>query len=161
MAKYVDSESRAEDNYSSAWTLTIVGIIGTILMILVFAGVIPFPVKGLGKYLVQAVLTLFCVVFLFSGILSFKKGKAYTKEATVENAQKKRIIDWCNEVQITSKIDGVIVEQGEQIAEMPQEELFFKRSELLKRAVFTQFQDMGYEYLDHITDELYDSLFED
>lgn len=159
MAKYVDSESRAEDNYSSAWTLTIVGIIGTILMVLVFAGVIPFPVKGLGKYLVQAVLSLFCVVFLFSGILSFKKGKAYTKEASTENAQKKRIVDWCNEVQIALKIDEAIGEYT--VGELPQEELYFQRSGMLKKAVFTQFQDMGFEYLDHITDEIYDSLFED
>lgn len=159
MAKYVDSESRAEDNYSSAWTLTIVGIIGTILMILVFAGVIPFPVKGLGKYLVQAVLSLFCVVFLFSGILSFKKGKAYTKEASTENAQKRRIVDWCNEVQIALKIDEAIGEYT--VGELPQEELYFQRSGMLKKAVFTQFQDMGFEYLDHITDEIYDSLFED
>lgn len=159
MAKYVDSESRAEDNYSSAWTLTIVGIIGTILMVLVFAGVIPFPVKGLGKYLVQAVLSLFCVVFLFSGILSFKKGKAYTKEASTENAQKRRIVDWCNEVQIALKIDEAIGEYT--VGELPQEELYFQRSGMLKKAVFTQFQDMGFEYLDHITDEIYDSLFED
>ncbi len=159
MAKYVDSESRAEDNYSSAWTLTIVGIIGTILMVLVFAGVIPFPVKGLGKYLVQAVLSLFCVVFLFSGILSFKKGKTYSKEASTENAQKKRIIDWCNEVQIALKIDEAIGEYT--VGEIPQEELYFQRSGMLKKAVFAQFQDMGFEYLDHITDEIYDSLFED
>ena len=44
---------------------------------------------------------------------------------------------------------------------MPQEELYFQRSEMLKRSVFTTFRDMGFEYLDHITDELYDSLFED
>lgn len=158
MAKYVDSESRAEDHLSSAWTLTIIGIIGTISMILVFAGVIPFPVKGDGKYLVQAVLSLFCVVFLFGGIISFKKGKAYTNEASAENTQKKRIEDWCEEVQIAQKIDNAI---NENVPDLPQEELYFQRSAMLKKAVFTQFQDMGYDYLDHITDEIYDSLFEE
>jgi hypothetical protein len=35
MAGYVDSEARAEDNFSSAWTLVIVGVVGLVLMILV------------------------------------------------------------------------------------------------------------------------------
>lgn len=158
MAKYVDSESRAEDNYSSAWTLIIIGIIGTVLMVLVFLNVIPFPVYGPGKYLIQGVLSLFCVIFLFAGIISFKKGKAYSKEASTESNQKKRIVDWCKEVEIASKIDEAI---GEQLEELPQEELYFQRSGMLKKTVFSQFQDMGFEYLDHITDEIYDSLFED
>lgn len=159
MAKYVDSEARAEDNLSSAWTLIIIGIIGSGLMALIFLGVIPFPVYGLGKYLIQGVLTLFCVVFVFCGILSFKKAKSYSKEASAENVQKKRIVDWCNEVQIALKIDEAIGEYT--VGELPQEELYFQRSGMLKKAVFAQFQDMGFEYLDHITDEIYDSLFEE
>ena len=155
---YVDSEARAEDNFSSAWTLIIVGAVGLVLMILVFAGVIPFPVYGAGKYLIEGVLTLFCVVFLVTGVISFKKGKSYSTEASTEKAQKQRIIDFCKENEIATKINDAI---GEQIDTMPQEELYFKRSEMLKAAVFTSFKDMGIEYLDHITDELYDSLFED
>lgn len=158
MAGYVDSEARAEDNFSSAWTLVIVGAVGLVLMILVFSGVIPFPVYGAGKYLIEGVLTLFCVVFLFSGIISFKKGKSYSNEASAEKAQKQRIIDWCKENDIANKINEAI---GEQANVMPQEELYFQRSEMLKRSVFASFRDMGIEYLDHITDELYDSLFED
>lgn len=155
---YVDSEARAEDNFSSAWTLILVGVVGLILMILVFAGVIPFPVYGAGKYLIEGVLTLFCVVFVVTGIISFKKGKTYSTEASAEKAQKQRIIDFCKENEIAAKINDAI---GEMINTMTQEELYFKRSEMLKSAVFTNFKDMGIEYLDHITDELYDSLFED
>lgn len=158
MAGYVDSEARAEDNYSSAWTLIIVGIVGLVLMILVFAGVIPFPVYGAGKYLIEGVLTAFCVLFVVSGIISFKKGKSYSSEASSEKAQKQRIIDWCKENDIANRINEAL---GEAANSMPQEELYFQRSEMLKRSVFTTFRDMGFEYLDHITDELYDSLFED
>lgn len=158
MAGYVDSKARAEDNFSSAWTLIIVGIVGLVFMILVFAGVVPFPVYGPGKYLIEGVLTLFCIVFIYAGIVSFKKGKSYSSEASAEDAQKQRIIDFCKEKDIATKINESI---GEQANVMPQEELYFKRAEMLKAAVFTTFKDMGIEYLDHITDELYDSLFED
>ena len=158
MAGYVDSKARAEDNFSSAWTLIIVGIIGLVFMILVFAGVVPFPVYGPGKYLIEGVLTLFCVIFIYAGIVSFKKGKSYSSEASAEDAQKQRVIDWCKENDIANRINEAL---GEQMNVMPQEELYFQRSEMLKRSVFVQFRDMGIEYLDHSTDELYDSLFDD
>ncbi len=158
MARYVDSESRAEDNYSSAWTLIIVGVIGCVLLTLVALKVIPFPVYGVGKYLVFGVLAFFSVMFVITGIISFKKGKSYSTEASAEKSQKQRIVDWCNENDIANKIDAAI---GPDIVDMPQEELFFHRSEMLKKSVFSSFKDMGYEFLDHITDEIYDSLFED
>lgn len=75
MAGYVDSEARAEDNYSSAWTLIIVGIVGLVLMILVFAGIIPFPVYGAGKYLIEGVLTAFCVLLWYPVLFLLRKEK--------------------------------------------------------------------------------------
>ncbi len=158
MARYVDSESRAEDNLSSAWTLIIVGIIGCILLILVAVGVVPFPVNGPGKYLVYSVLAVFCLIFVVAGIVSFKKGKAYSVEATAEKSREQRIIDWCHENDIANKIDERL---GADFGDMPQEEVFFHRSALLKKTVFMAFQDMGYEFIDHVTDEIYDNLFED
>ena len=45
MAGYVDSEARAEDNLSSAWTLVIVGGIGLVVLVLGFLGTICITVE--------------------------------------------------------------------------------------------------------------------
>lgn len=158
MAGYMDSKARAEDNLSSAWTLVIVGVVGLIVLALGFFGVLPLPIYGGGKYLFYGVLSLLCVIFIFAGVISFKKVKVYSSEATTEEAQKKQIIDWCNENQIAEKINNAIAVE---IADMPEEEAYFRRAEMLKHVVFAQFQDMGISFLSHVADEIYDSLFED
>lgn len=158
MTGYVDSEARAEDNLSSAWTLLLVGGIGLIVLTLGFFGVIPIPISGGGKYLFYGVLGLLCVIFLYAGVVSYKKVKVYTAEASTEKTQKQQIVDWCNENDIAEKINDAIANE---IFDMPQEEVYFKRSEKLKQVIYVQFQDMGYAFLEHVADEIYDSLFED
>lgn len=158
MAGYKDSEARAEDNLSSAWTLILVGGIGLIVLALGFFGIIPIPISGGGKYLFYGVLAVLCGVFVFAGIISFKKVKVYTAEASTEKSQKQQIIDWCNENQIADKINDAIAVE---IADMPEEEAYFRRAEMLKHVIFAQFQNMGITFLSNVADEIYDSLFED
>lgn len=158
MAGYKDSEARAEDNLSSAWTLLIVGGVGLIVLILGFFGIIPIPIYGGGKYLFYGVMAVLCGVFVFAGIISFKKVKVYSAEASTEKTQKQQIVDWCHENQIAEKINNAIaIEMGE----MPEEELYFRRFEMLRQVICKQFQDMGVAFLSHVTDEIYDSLFEE
>ena len=158
MAGYKDSEARAEDNLSSAWTLVIVGGVGLVVLALGIFGIIPIPIYGGGKYLFYGVMAVLCGVFVFSGIVSFKKVKVYSAEASTEKSQKQQIIDWCNENEIADKINNAIAVE---IADMPEEEAYFRRAEMLRHVVFAQFQSMGYEFLGNVADEIYDSLFED
>lgn len=158
MAGYKDSEARAEDNLSSAWTLVIVGGIGLVVLALGFLGIIPIPIYGGGKYLFYGVMAALCIIFIFAGIVSFKKVKVYSAEASTEKSQKQQIIDWCVENEIATKINDAIAVE---IADMPEEEAYFRRAEMLKHVVFAQFKDMGFEFLGHVADEIYDSLFEE
>lgn len=158
MARYMDSAERAEENRSSAWTLLIVGSIGLIAIILCLVDVIHLPMGTFNKYMFCGVLGALCIIFLVAGIISVKKTKAYTNAAGVEEEQEKQIIEWCKENEIAQKIDMAITNE---FPDLPEEEVYFKRYEGLKYFIFKQFNSISVPFLDHVIDEIYDSLFEE
>jgi len=158
MANYVDSAERAEENRSSAWTLLLVGGVGLIVIVLNLLNIIHLPIYGFTKYMVSGLLGALCVIFVVAGIISIKKTKTYSSAATVEKDNKDKIIDWCKENEIAVKINMAIENE---FPDLPEEEVYFKRYEGLKFFVFKNFQSMSLPFLEHVIDEIYDSLFED
>ncbi len=156
MANYMDSEARAEDNRTSAWILLIVGGVGIVGMVLGLLGIIPMPMSGFSKYMFCGVMGVLCIAFVIAGIVSVKKTKVYASAASIEKNQKQQIIDWCKESDIVTKINESLG-----AVELSEEEKYFRRAERLKQAVAIQFPEIGYSFLDHVTDDLYDTLFED
>lgn len=158
MSNYVDSSERAEENRSSAWTLLLVGGIGLIIIVLNLLNIIHLPFSGFNKYMVSGMLGALCIIFVVSGIISIKKTKTYSSAATVEKDNKAKIIDWCKENEIAEKINMAIENE---FPDLPEEEVYFKRYEGLKFFVFKNFESMSVPFLEHVIDEIYDSLFED
>ena len=158
MSNYVDSAERAEENRSSAWTLLLVGGIGLIIIVLNLLNIIHLPFSGFNKYMVSVMLGALCIIFVVSGIISIKKTKTYSSAATVEKDNKAKIIDWCKENEIVEKINMAIENE---FPDLPEEEVYFKRYEGLKFFVFKNFESMSVPFLEHVIDEIYDSLFED
>lgn len=158
MAGYIDSEERAQENRSSAWTLLIVGGVGLVAIVLILLNVIQLPLSGFNKYMVCGVLGVLCVIFVASGFVSIKKSKTYTESASTEKANEKQIITWCKENEIAKKIDETIASQ---FPDLPEEEVYFRRYEGLRYYVFKNFQSMSLPFLEHVVDEIYDSLFEE
>lgn len=158
MANYMDSKERAEENRSSAWTLLILGSLGLLFIILGLLDIIHLPLTGFNRYTVCGVMGSLFIIFIVAGIVSVKRTKTYTKAASIEDENKKKIIDWCKENQLAEKIDMAIQEQN---PDLPEEELYFKRYEGLKYFVFRNFDSMSVPFLDHVIDEIFDSLYED
>lgn len=158
MSNFVDSAERAEENRSSAWTLTLVGGIGLIVIILNLLNVIHLPFSGFNKYMVSGLMGALFIIFIIAGIISVKKTKTYSKAANVEKDNKSKIIEWCKENDIANQIDMAIENQ---FPDLPVEELYFRRYEGLKFYVFKNFESMSLPFLEHVIDEIYDSLFED
>lgn len=158
MSNFMDSAERAEENRSSAWTLTLVGGIGLIVIILNLLNVIHLPFSGFNKYMVSGLMGALFIIFIIAGIISVKKTKTYSKAANVEKDNKSKIIEWCKENDIANQIDMAIENQ---FPDLPVEELYFRRYEGLKFYVFKNFESMSLPFLEHVIDEIYDSLFED
>ena len=108
--------------------------------------------------MVCGVLGILCVIFVVSGFISIKKSKAYTESASMEKDNEKQIIAWCKENEIAKKIDETIANQ---FPDLPEEEIYFRRYEGLRYYVFKNFQSMSLPFLEHVVDEIYDSLFEE
>ncbi len=158
MANYVDSAERAEENRSSAWTLLLVGGIGLIVIVLNLLNIIHLPFTGFTKYMVSGLLGALCIIFVVSGIISIKKTKTYSSAATVEKDNKEKIIAWCKENEIATKINMAIENE---FPDLPEEEVYFKRYEGLKFFVYKNFESMSVPFLEHVIDDIYDSLFEE
>ena len=158
MSNFVDSAERAEENRSSAWTLTLVGGIGLIVLVLNLLNVIHLPIYGFSKYMVSGLMGALFIIFIIAGIISIKKTKTYSNAASVEKDNKAKIIEWCKENEIASKIDMAIENQ---FPDLPEEEVYFKRYEGLKFFVVKNFESMSLPFLEHVIDEIYDSLFEE
>ena len=158
MANYVDSAERAEENRSSAWVLLLVGGVGLIVIILNLCNVIQLPFTGFTKYMFSGLMGALCIIFIVSGFISINKTRTYTSAAGVEKDNKKKIIEWCKENEVAAKINMAIENE---FPNLPEEEIYFKRYEGLKFFVFKNFESMSLPFLEHVIDEIYDSLFED
>lgn len=158
MANYVDSAERAEENRSSAWVLLLVGGIGLIIIVLNLCNIIHLPFSGFTKYMFSGLMGALCMIFIVSGFISIKKTKTYTNAAGIEKDNKKKIIEWCKENEVVAKINMAIENE---FPNLPEEEVYFKRYEGLKFFVFKNFESMSVPFLEHVIDEIYDSLFED
>jgi len=158
LANYMDSAERAEENRSSAWVLLLVGGIGLIIIILNLCNVIQLPIYGFTKYMFSGLMGALCIIFLIAGFVSIKKSKTYTNAATVEKDNKSKIIEWCKDNEVAAKINMAIENE---FPNLPEEEIYFKRYEGLKFFVFKNFDSMSVPFLEHVIDEIYDSLFED
>ena len=158
MANYVDSAERAEENRSSAWVLLLVGGVGLVIIILNLCNVIQLPFTGFTKYMFSGLMGALCIIFVVSGFISIKKTKTYTNAASVEKDNKKKIIEWCKENEVADKINMAIENE---FPNLPEEEVYFKRYEGLKFFIYKNFNSMSVPFLEHVIDEIYDTLFED
>lgn len=152
---YYNSEKQAEENKSSAWMLFIVGIIGIIVLILGMAGIIPLQFGS--PYLFYGVMSAIFILFIVMGVISIKNAKIFERKAESENTLKSAIVEWVNNNLTIETIDEHIGD----ISELSSEELYFKRSEEIKKLINHKFVNLDQVFLEHFIDEeLYDNVFE-
>ncbi len=151
---YSSSTERAEENRTSAWTQLIVGGVGLIVMILGMLGIIPLSLGN--PYMFYGVLCSLFIFFIVMGIVSMKSAKSFAKKAECENSLKDAIKTW---YQRNLTAEGIDAELGE-TEDMPEEMLFFKRTQIIKDKLNHQFMNLDQVFLEHfIDDEIYDYIY--
>ncbi|MBD5475181.1 MAG: hypothetical protein HDR17_04235 [Lachnospiraceae bacterium] len=157
---YQNSAAKAEDNRSSAYTLLFVGIVGFILVLLVFMGVIPiYRSSGTTKYLVCGVMGALFVLFIVFGAVSMRNSKILFIKAKSEDSLLSEMTKWCEEHLSAQQIDDglFVAEAGENI---PDEQKYFKRTDKMKSIINDKFMNLDEALLEHFVDEYYQELFE-
>lgn len=151
---YRNSNERAEENRSSAWTLLVVGAIGLVCMILGIAGVIPFKLGN--PYMFYGVMGSVFLLFIVMGLVTMKHAKVFAKEAESENTLRDAMTEWYRENLKKETLDAEIGADED----IPEELLYFRRIELIKEKFNYQFLNLDQVFLEHFIDEeVYDAVY--
>lgn len=157
---YQNSASKAEDNRTSAYTLLFVGIVGFILVLLIFVGVIPlYQNATTTKYLMCGVMGAMFILFIVFGSVSMRNSKILFIKAKSEDSLLSELTKWCERNLNAEQIDAGLFDDttGQTIAE---EQKYFKRSDRMKTIISDNFMNLDEAFLEHFVDEYYQELFE-
>lgn len=162
MPQYQSSEAKAENNRSSAYTLLAVGSVGFIVVLLIFFNVIPvYRNAGINKYLVCGVMGAMFVLFIVFGIVSMRDSRLLLVKAKSENTLRSEIARWCQENLDCTAIDALILEEGETLADLTEEERYYRRTERMRAAIDDKFMNLDDAFVDNFVDDYYQEMYED
>lgn len=157
---YQNSAAKAEDNRSSAYTLLFVGIVGFIIVLLIFVGVIPlYRSASTTKYLVCGVMGALFVLFIVFGIVSMRNSRILFIKAKSEDSLLSEMTKWCQEHMSAQQVDDGLSDE-ESWAETAEEQKYFRRTDKMKRIISDKFMNLDEAFLEHFVDEYYQELFE-
>ena len=153
---YQNSAAKAEDNRTSAYTLFFVGILGFVLVVLVFTGAIPvFQSAETTRYFVCGIMGALFVLFIVFGVVSMRDSKILLMQAQSEDSLLFELTKWCGENLTAEQIDVGLFEE-----EMSDEQKYFKRTDKMKAIINDKFLNLDQGLLEHFVDEYYQGLFE-
>ena len=154
MKVYVSKESKKEETKSTAYSFLLVSVIGFIALILFATGALPVHVADYMKIMLCIVMGAMLLIFFVIGIVSLRQLKTLGTQAEKENDLSSEIISWFTSTYSAEDIDEGMDE------EVFDQDLYFKRYEIMTRFLSKQYPDLEETFLDHLVEELYGNLFE-
>lgn len=151
---YVSKRDKKDDISSTAYTFTIVGAIGVILLLLCLFGIIPIGISGYMKIMGSIVMGGMFLVFLVIGIRSFQQLKGMDEVIASEEKAFKEITDWFRTAYTKEDLTAQYTEMDQ-----PDEQLYFIRYEWMSRLLKEKYPDLDESFLDHIIETLYPEYF--
>ena len=154
---YVSKASEYEDNKSSAGAFFLVGGILTVVMALVYTGVISLP-AAFDSLLTKVMLTVIGVGFLGIGVISSRKAAELKEQAAQEGKLNEELIQWF--------LDNYTKEQIDQQAQMSagedagEEELALARLAYIQDEILTNHDIGDKTYADSLAEEIYAKIYE-
>ncbi len=150
---YVPKKLKTEDIKSTAYTFTLVGIAGIIIVILFAFGILPLHTAGYMKVIISVVMGALFVIFLYIGIRSFQQVKAITVEADTEETVLSEAMEW-----FRTNYDRTAIDTSLDTTEA-EETLYFARYEKMHAIFISEYPDIDESLLDHIIETLYSEIF--
>lgn len=155
---YIKASDKAENYRSSAFALLIVGILGSIFMILVVVGVIPVYLAPNIRILTFITMMFLFLVFIVMGCKSLADVKKYENMAKEEEQKTSKLQSWFLEQYTKETLDAAAsISDTEDLTE---EMKYFKRSEMMKELINTEFGIQEASFLEKNIEDLYTELYE-
>lgn len=152
---YIEKSAKYNDVKSTAFTFTIIGVLGIICIVLFDAGFFSLNIASYMKIMMNLVMGTLFVIFTIVGIRSFLQLKVLSLEVTKEEETTNEINTWFQEHYSSKDIDSSFSTD-----ELSEEQLYFKRYEKMKQMISNQYSNLSEDYLDHMIELLYHELFE-
>ena len=150
---YVSKRTKTEDTRSTAYTFTIVSILGFLFLVLFWMDLIPLHTPPYMKVMLSVILGGMLVIFFVIGIRSFRSLNSMEQEAATEADSYEAITEWFLDTYTASDIDeGLDTDERE-------ETLYFSRYEKIRRLLMDVHGDLEESFCDHIIESLYEELF--
>ncbi len=154
---YVSKASAYEDNRSSAGAFFTVGGAVTIVMILVYTGIIKLP-AAFDSVLTKCVLTVIGVGFVAIGILSLKKAAVLKEQAAEEEQLNDDLIQWFIDNYTRDELDRQArLTAGDDAGE---EEIALARLAYIQDQLLVNHDIADKSYADSLSEEIYARIFE-
>lgn len=153
--EFVTVKEKQSDMKSSGIMLLIFGVAGLTFMVLVILGIIPIRFSGFNAIIAYSVMGLFFGVLFISGIMSLVKAKKMKGVGEEEQKQFDELKEWCeknlSKESILERISGDVSED---------EQLYFERFDYMKGTLKASFPELGDDFLEYYTEQLYSKYFE-
>ncbi len=143
-----------EDVRSTAYSFTIVGVLGVVFMLLIDLGIIPINMATYMLIIMNIVMGFLFLFFVCVGIKSFLDMKNVKETEIKEENMESEITTWF----LKEHKDEMLTFQTD--VTLP-EEAFYPRAEHMKEIFANQYPDMDQEDLDYYIDLLYGMIFEE
>ena len=157
MKVYVSKESKKEETKSTAYSFLLVSVLGFIALVLFATGVLPVHVADYMKIMLCIVMGVMLLIFFVIGIVSLRQLKTLGTQAEKENDSEEAAAE---QSLITSTYSAKDIDESMD-EEVFDQDLYFKRYEIMTRFLSKQYPDLEETFQDHLVEELYGKLFEE
>lgn len=158
LRRFRTAAERANDMKTSGVTLSVLGVLGLIVIILLMSGVIKLNLFGTGAYITYATMLVLFAVFTVTGFRSLLKVKPLTEEAVREEKKIEEIENWFSENYDNEKIDAAIKASLEDDGE---DTLYYGRVDFMRDKINDHFMDLEPAFLDHVIEGIYQRVYDE
>lgn len=152
---FVSKKEKYRDYQSTGIMFIAVAVIGIAVITLNLLGVITvFRTSGASSVLFYCVMYAMFIIFLFVGMNSFKNA-AGIREASVSEETFLQELNTFIEENITASAFDSVDTDG-----ISQEELYFRRTELIRTMICEKYPDIDAGLLEQTIDQAYDRIFQ-
>lgn len=152
---YVEKNTKYEDMKSTAYSFLLVGAVGILLLILIFAGVIPLQFAAYMKYMMAIVMGGMFLIFLIIGLRSYAKLGDLQIQVDLERQNRKDAREWF----FTNYSARAVDVSADVSASDELQQKYFLRSSYMKQALQQQFPSYEEAFVDYLTEQFYEELY--
>ncbi|MCC8127522.1 MAG: hypothetical protein LIO92_09015 [Clostridiales bacterium] len=155
---YVSKSQQYDDYQSSAAAFYLVGGILLAVSVLGLAGILPLPFYGLSRYISLGAMAAIGLACLFWAVQSSRTARTVQGQISQEEETTKALIDWFLSSYTADGLDQQIL--SETPGELTPEEQSLKRFSLIQDLIITNHDIIDQSYVDLLSEEIYDKMFE-